>query len=627
MRPGWVLFLDWVVGPSSVMPRTFWGLDGGLLANLPIALFVWPFRQLGQVGGWLPLAASILIAFLSMWSFAGGPVARRLPAACFYAINPIVFERGFAGQVGFLMGYALLPIATRAAMGLGQDIRAIPAAALWLAGLGLLSPHYFWIYGIILLGSVVVGGGRTAVALPMVVLVAAGIVACLWIPQVGQRFPVEVGAADLAAYRTQPFARLGVIGTLLTLYGFWRVEAPLALSLSPGWPFFIGAILLLVGVGVGRAWQDDRRRTLCLVGTAVVGLFLAAGDQGPSGSAYRALYEALPPFQVMREPQKFLVILAVSYAVFFGIGCAALVERGTGRGRGALVVVTGLLPLLYTPTLFWGFSGQVKPVEFPRSWHAAERAMGDGDGRILFLPWHQYLGFGFVGRTTVNAAASFFSRPTIVGDNVELPQLRTASRVPRSQHLESLFRRGGAQCDFGAEVAPLGVEYVVLAKTADWETFTWLDRQGDLRKVSDDRELQIFRNLRYRGPAYRQAPGAPDPAPCSGEQPVQPTGRYASPVEILAPGGPTPLVAAEPFDEGWRLGERRPTPTRYGTLLFNEAGAEGRVRLHRWPLVQLSYVTSVASAAAALALVIRWRVKRRAHESRRRAVTESPRSQ
>ena len=38
----------------------------------------------------------------------------RLGAGLFYAVNPFVFDRLYAGQLGVLLGYALLPFAVDA---------------------------------------------------------------------------------------------------------------------------------------------------------------------------------------------------------------------------------------------------------------------------------------------------------------------------------------------------------------------------------------------------------------------------------------------------------------------------------------------------------------------------------
>ena len=106
---------------------------------------------------------------------------------------------------------------------------------------------------------------------------------------------------------------------------------------------------------------------LLLVGTA--GHFLALGSQGPTGPLFRWAYFNVPFFQVMREPQKFLVLSALAYAVFFGWGVERLARSVASAKRATVAAgVAGVaLPLLYCPTIFWGLAGQISPSTVPPS--------------------------------------------------------------------------------------------------------------------------------------------------------------------------------------------------------------------------------------------------------------------
>ena len=132
--------------------------------------------------------------------------------------------------------------------------------------------------------------------------------------------------------------------------------------------------------------------------------------------------------------------------------------------------------------------------------------MGDGPGQVLFLPWHLYLAFPFTdGRVIANPAPTSFRRSVISGDNVEAVGIQTTSASPRSAFLERLFAQGPRTHDFGSLVAPLGVKYVVLAKTADWRSYSWVSAQPDLHArhgLAQPRGLAQHR-LRRRGPIQR----------------------------------------------------------------------------------------------------------------------------
>src|ERR1039458_4331161 len=107
------------------------------------------------------------------------------------------------------------------------------------------------------------------------------------------------------------------------------------------------------------------------------------------------------------------------------------------------------------------------------------------------------------GRVIANVGPTSFRRNVISGDNVEADNVETQSTSPRSAYLEQLFHEGTKISNFGALVAPLGVQYVVLSKAVDWPSYSWLNHQKDLTLVLDDQSLEVWRNLAYEGVGQR----------------------------------------------------------------------------------------------------------------------------
>ena len=122
--------------------------------------------------------------------------------------------------------------------------------------------------------------------------------------------------------------------------------------------------------------------------------------------------------------------------------------------------------------------------------------MGTGDQAVLALPWHLYLDFPWTqGRTVVNPMASYFQRPVISGDNIEAGDIETESTDPRSEYLTYLFSVGSDTTHLGRLLAPLGIRYVLLAKTDDWKDYSFLDTQADIRVVKNWGDLTLFENM------------------------------------------------------------------------------------------------------------------------------------
>ncbi len=607
---GGVFLLDWVVGPRMGLPRVFWGLDGGMQGGMPFYLLVVGLRGLvgSDVASWLPLALFFPLAGWSMGNLVGGGNIRRVAAAVLYTANPLVFDRLWVGQFAFLFMYAVLPLFVAVCLRKGPLDRSSWGKAALLFGIGVAcTPHTVWIFAVALAVVPLIRRPRRRAVLWAGGVTVAGLATNVYlaVSSWGRPAPVVVGASDLVAYRTQGNG-FDLYLNVATLSGFWRTEPRLPKDVLQGAPIVALAILILLMVGARRLFSDpmSRRWAAGLLVAGLAGFVLALGDRGPFGPAYRAVYDAVGPFRVMREPQKFVVLLALSYACLFGYGVEA-VFSGAKRVAGPVALLVAVAaPLAVTPTVLWGLGGSLRPASFPPSWRQAEATMGEGEGKLLFLPWHLYLAFPFTERVVSNPAPRYFSRDVISGDNVELAAVPTAATSPRSRYLESLYARGSSICNFGELVAPLGIEYVAVARAVDFARYGWLAAQQDLERVPSTDDLVLYRNVRFDG-IVNAGPDALAPVtplsqcdPLPGQPRRTDVGYQDSPVSISTRHGSTTAVAlAEPFDPGWKAGTSTGEQTPQGTVGFRSVPGGQPIRFAHWSTVRAGFGLSLLSAA------------------------------
>lgn len=666
------------------------GLDGGLTSGVPIGIVVTTLaRSLGEATSWLVLFCVFPVAAVGASRLTGGWRWGRLAAATLYCVNPWVFNRIYAGQIGLLFGYALLPYAVISALratghwpgpreretrtvadvamsgaspqiaspqdttvsggpaarirsgrfGLGPSWVERLSPVLWWAVLTAIAPHYVWIYGLVLVAVVVVTRPFTwRLVTWLAGSTAAMVVLLLYIllPHSATQLPTRVGTTSLDIYRTTPDPHLGLLPNVAALYGFWRLGARPVLpkDVVTGWPLLMAAMLVVIVTGywgvLRRAGgqstgpgdeghlerRAERRRVAwVLVVVGVAGYFLALGSQGPTGAIFRWAYDSVPFFAIMREPQKFLMLTALAYAVGLGWGVEHLARgRSPSRRTGQVLMAAALgivLPLAYTPTIFDGLAGQIAPSTIPPAYHQADQLMGDGPGRILYLPWHLYEAQPFTGgRVVASPGSSLFRRYVISGDNVQVGAVQTQSTSLRGAYLTELYGAGPKLTHFGADVAPLGVKYVVLAKTVDWRSYLWLEHQHDLRLVLDDPTLMLWRNLSYRGVGER--PGTTRPV------------RQRSLVAYQVPPGAPGVVRIDAaYQEGWMLDGVRGRPTPQGTVEFVVGRAGGIAQFRPWGLVKLGDALS-GGAFVVLAAGVAWERWRRRARSRQGVGREQP---
>jgi hypothetical protein len=625
---GRTFLLDWVVGPhTAVIPDSFFGLNSGLTTGMPMAVAVGAASHvLGPSVTWIPIALIFPIATTAMSRLVGGSVWARMGAATLFAVNPFVFQRLFVGHVALLLGYALLPLVLRSML-VAVEARgpARLAPVLWMALVTALSPHFAWITGVLIVAVIICRRRHFATARwgIAVVLAFAASMAYVFLPPTGTTLPITTATSGLRAFQTTGDPHVGLFGNVVGLYGFWRLGPgpTLPKSVVSGWLYFLAALLVVAAIGavttlrsrgrgsetIGRASPSMRLSTgvdrRVLVGvvlvSALVGFFLALGGQGPTGLLFRWAFNHVPFFDIMREPEKFSMLVSLGYATCFGIGVEHLVSqvkvRGNVLGSAAAILLAVGLPLAYVPTIFNGLNGQISSSELPGAWGRVQTMTADRSGALLFLPWHEYLAFPFTqDRVIANPAPSSFTGDVIAGSNAQLVGLPDAGS-PQSAYIEGVLDQNGAAGPFGTLMAPLGVEYIALAKTVDWRLYGWLSDQSSLEQVYDSPTLELWKNLAYGGLGKRGAAAV----------------TRLSPVAYRIPAGvPGYVDIAIPYEKGWTLNGVPARATPEGTVSVLAGRAGGVLRFDPWHLVVGGDVISVTVVGTLGALVLIGRRRR-----------------
>jgi hypothetical protein len=525
---GRLLLLDFVSGPHQpLLPATAFGLNGGPDEGAPLTIgFSLLDRLLGQAGSVVPAVIFFPLATTGAARLLRTAVLpARLGAGLFYAVNPFVFDRLYAGQLGVLLGYALVPFAVAALLDAARETHHVGRAACWAGATVLMSEHFAWILVPVTAAIFLTRQHRVqaSVRLGAAALGAAAISSFLLVT------PVLVGTrpagplTQLAAYRTQADPRLGLLVNVAGLYGFFRPGPTEPKNLFSGWPAVLAALMLIVVVGYVAMLRDasHRRDGLAILAAGVAGYFLALGDQGPTGGLFRLVYEHVPGFVIMREPDKFAVLVALAYAYGFGWGISWLTARSRQKiapiAAAALAVV---LPLAYTPNLVGGLGGQVKASELPSSWSIASRLAGQDT--VLFLPWHEYFPTPFTDQRVIANPAAFYFTGTVLTSQNPGPGYGFAAEDPEHVFLDQVL---GPPVDLQrarVALADLGIRFVALAKVADWRDFAQVGDVPGIRLVYSSRSLDLFsvtptaretrddRRIRFLDSVdYRVLPGHP----------------------------------------------------------------------------------------------------------------------
>lgn len=521
LGPGFILTLDMVFTPNLAMPDT---MTSSYLfhAGLHVLSLVVPSEIIEK----LLLFAVLALAGLGMHRLMRTLQLPDTPktvvtwaayaSGLLYMINPFTYSRFMAGQYSILLGYAAVPffVVTLLRFLQGPSLKKALRLAAVTVVVSIVSIHTLGLIFVVTLIALSQTIWRHRTNVPRLKrLVKYGALASLafiiassyWLVPLVQGSGST--AASIATFRGSDQSEFttggdglgGKLAHVLRLQGFWGERHDLFLlpqdELS-WWGLVVTLVWVLVIIGAVTAWRQKREVGIVFTASAVIAALLAAGV----GTTWLADYA--PFFAGYREPQKFVALIALGYAVFIGFAITRLLTRiQATAGRLGIGIAFALILVGLTPVMFRGFDGQLVPRQYPLDWYAVNQQLNRDAGsyQTLFLPWHLYMHYQFAGRLIANPGDSFFDRPFLVSDDPELGSIKPAVANAQKQLLTTrILPQAAAGNTLGQQLVPLHVKYVLLAKDDDYQAYSYLDHQTDLRLITETATLKLYRNTAFR---------------------------------------------------------------------------------------------------------------------------------
>ena len=519
LAPGFILTLDMNFTPQIPFPTQ---VTSSYLfyAGLHIVNFVLP----GDIIQKIILLTIFSLAGIGMYrlfAYVSGektPVYAPYVAGLLYMINPFVYSRLMAGQFAVLLGYACLPFFITSFLRLIQKPSLHNGALMtgWLTLIGILSIHTLALAGVVVVvGSLLVSWEyrkRTIILRKIAIAVlgvigASGVASIYWIVPLlsGKNTTAQAiagfGAADQAAFATAGDGIVGQFINIAGLQGFWADAVALYTlpqNVMTAWPFMTLGVWILVIYGCVVAWRSANRTTILIfLLSALVAVGFALSLAAP-------LLAYLPFAIGLREPHKFVGLVAVAYAIFTGYASIGVVDKLKKLYSQKLVGRIGvvafmILPLAWTPTMLGGMYGQLQPSHYPDEWYKANELLNkdQADFKALFLPWHGYQYFDFAGRIVATPADKFFDKPTLVSNELEFRQAApTFPDETKAYITKTLLPGAHRDRDLGEKLAKLDIKYVIVVRE---ETATYMMNQPDLDLVYDTQALKLYKNKAFKG--------------------------------------------------------------------------------------------------------------------------------
>ncbi|HET7302781.1 MAG TPA: hypothetical protein VFI74_05630 [Candidatus Saccharimonadales bacterium] len=513
LRRGFVFAADMVFVPWPPMPHE-------LLPSYPYELL------LHVLSTHIPadiLQKSILFATLLLAGLGMHRLTRlRIPkadsraiylfAGLLYMVNPFVYSRYMIGQYLIVAGYALLPWCISSFWKLTQKPKAIQAtiAGFWLSAVAIFSVHMF---GIALMAVTVfavfeyVKHSQKRLLLQAIALyigVTATATVYWWLPVVLgssalQQTTQGFSKIDAAAFATAG-TWWGVIGNVLSLQGFWADTQNLyqtSRNVFWWWMLPVGALWAMAIIGARQAKRQALPVLSPLLVVMAVGCIFAIGTSATIFASLNGwMVQHVPFFAGYREPQKFVALLCIGYALFGALGLQRLLALAK-QGRDILITAALALPCMLAPLMPWGFASQLKTHDYPRGWYESRSYIKErcsGECRVLFLPWHLYMHYDFAERIIANPAPKFFGGNVIASTDPEIkgatPYTWTYIQQRIGAEVLPSARQGGHT--FARDLATLNVQYIVLTNDID-DDYAFIERQEGIVLVKNTPSVKIYR--------------------------------------------------------------------------------------------------------------------------------------
>ena len=516
LLPGYILTLDLVFTPTFSWPTE-------LTNTYPLEALMWLLHLI------LPgdVIEKIILFFILLLSGVGmhrllqsikvkegiAPEVWKIAiyfGGIFYMINPFTYSRFMAGQWMVLLGYALLPFFVQAFI----RLLALPSArqAIKTAILGFLivsvSLHHF---GMLVVADVLIviiasilrywRNGEHIRKFFLWLLASIGIFVVLssfWIVPtlLGQNSTAQSVAhfseSDFKAFETTGGNVVGQIAQVVRLQGFWVESRGLYTppqALVPFWGLIFALLWFLIIVGIIKAWRRNRMLVGIGISFIVVGIILAATP------LVELIAKVIPFAAGYREPQKFVNMIAIGYAILGSFGTAYMIQWGAKKfsdlGGQAVTIICLFLPLAITPTMLWGFSGQLSPRSYPASWYEMNQELKNrtAGAKTLFLPWHQYAKFNFTGRIIASPAEKFFETPVIVSNDPEFKDVPPTVSDDQKSEIGAALKHPET---LAATLRGQNIRYVLLAKETDADTYSYLNSDKSFRLIKDNDMLRLY---------------------------------------------------------------------------------------------------------------------------------------
>ena len=537
LSPGYILTGDMIFAPRMSFGPQFYGTNSSTWASLPYLLVLQLLSA--TMPAWvvqkLALFTVLWLAGFGAHRLIGKPAMAAYFGGLLYMLNPYVALRLLLGQWTLLAVVAVMPFAVSAMLEFLRSrslVAAIKVAMLWTIA-GMFQLHGFVLVGIVyfVIGMSAllrarnpsqllrgVGGGMVVGGSSFLLLNAYWLIGSI---SGGFGRITRIPAEAIDAFVSRSSLGLPIGFEIGAMGGFWSASSLIPHPVIQTWYLAFPIVLTLAIYGFWTSRMLWARGDLVVL-WAMGFVFAVGAGSAVTKPIYDFAWNLVPGFQGFRESHKFVMYIALVYSYLSAFGIATIMDR-LRRSRSARIDIrarpvgssnrlvgvsghVGVLLIVWVVLFAYGISfvgvvNRMHPTDYPEAWYQAKKMIEaqEEPGTLLVFPWHQFMKFEWIehdDRKVSNPARLFFGVNTIQADNIELPNYYSDSADPVSLYIEEILDDRNRRSDIGNELVPLNVDFVLLLKEEDYQSYSFLNANAGLRVVLNNERLTLFKMIR-----------------------------------------------------------------------------------------------------------------------------------
>ncbi|MFA6537731.1 MAG: hypothetical protein WCT18_05040 [Patescibacteria group bacterium] len=439
--------------------------------------------------------------------------------------NPFVYDRALYGQVGVLAAYGFLLLTASLLLEAWKnlDCKKIIFSAVSIAFCLMFAMNFIFFLGVFYLIFITALYFKNEEILKskLGLKIAGSLlfsIAIIFLININWLLPIFLGSSstvgfvkdgistqDLMAFQTSGKTAVETIKNVIFMSGFWGKDQFRYVDLTKvaGWGRSFFFLLPIIFYGIWLSFYKRSRNEKIFSGSLifvyVLSILLAVGIKAPVAREISMFfYNHLPFYMGLREPQKWVAVIIPIYLFYLTFGVVQISKFKIIEKNKFLsgIILAGII-IMQAPGLLWGFGGQVKPTNYPPDWTEINNIIlqetinkKDCQDKIIFLPWHMYMSFQWIGKVVANPAPHFFSCPVISGTNMEWGGIYDNSQnLDGNKVGEWLKNEGETPIPQVSNDLP---KYIILAKEVDWQKYGWLNNLQNLEKIKETKTLILY---------------------------------------------------------------------------------------------------------------------------------------